>query len=56
MITFIITYREQLVRVYDMLGCRITRSDEVKPLDNGRYNVAPLDHRTHAYVAARKTL
>lgn len=39
-----------------MLTCRITRSDEVKLLDNGRHDVAPLDHRTNAYVATCKTL
>ena len=54
--TFITKSGEQFVRVQDKLSCRITRSDEVKSLDDGRYDVAPLDHRTHAYVATRKTL
>ncbi len=46
--------------VGDKLSCCIApvglSSDKVKPLDNGRNDVTPLDHRTYAYVPACKAL
>jgi hypothetical protein len=34
----------------------VKHPNEVKPPDHGSHNVAPLNHRTYAYVAARETL